>query len=251
MWVSSWANGIELVFAKGIEQSTRHGHGILAFAQSRGVGIERGGLDDLQRWHRKPTRDAQVLQRVVELGRLPSRHAAGAGGPPNQLLVGKVGNHEPEGGREQGNRPGAGELIDRCVHNLLCRTAQQCAAEQQQREQQRIQQQHKGREQKQRANPVRLDVSIKSERPQHLLAISKLHGRDGVGGLALIRIEVEERLRSKARGRSEQHRRKAPARGIVFGRRIVEEAAGGGNLVFKVCQLALQLLKVSLALRSG
>src|ERR1700733_7901079 len=66
--------------------------------------------------------------------------------------------------------------------------------------------------------------------------------RSGVG--LAVGAEIEIILLREAKRAGEERRRKALDSGVVFLDRVVEEAPRRRDLVFKVAQLALQLLKI-------
>src|SRR4051812_12368207 len=72
---------------------------------------------------------------------------------------------------------------------------------------------------------------------------SELHRRRSLD-LGPGRTEIEKFLAGEAERAGEQRRGHLLDAGIVLLHRIVEEAAAGGDLVFEVGELALQLLEV-------
>src|SRR5262245_21526988 len=80
---------------------------------------------------------------------------------------------------------------------------------------------------------------------------SKLHLRRLLEHLALLDADVEEILRCESERAREQHGGELLDAGVVFLRRVVEEATRGGDLVFDVGELGLQLLEVLAGLEIG
>src|SRR5437870_10606992 len=80
------------------------------------------------------------------------------------------------------------------------------------------------------------------------LYLLELHLRGLVELLALLGADVEELLRGEAERASEQHRGELLDAGVVLLHGIIEEAAGRGQLVLDVGELALQLLEVLIGL---
>ena len=131
-------HGLELVVAQRVEEATGDRHHIAALAQAGGVGVEGGRIDDLQRRHRQPARDAQILQDVVEPRRLRAGDAPGAGGAADQALVHEIGDGEPGKRRDHGKGPRARELADGAGNDLVQGAAEERAPDQQHGEQQRM-----------------------------------------------------------------------------------------------------------------
>src|SRR5258708_21286945 len=88
-----------------------------------------------------------------------------------------------------------------------------------------------------------IGCGCKARRPPWL----KLHLWRLRDGLALIP-EIEKLLRRKAERGREQRRRELRNAGIVFAYRIVKEAPRGGDLVFDIGELGLQLLEIRVRL---
>src|SRR3954447_17594680 len=83
------------------------------------------------------------------------------------------------------------------------------------------------------------------------MTMLKLHLRRLIENLALLDTDVEEFLLREAERAGEQYRRELLDPGIVFLHRVVEEAAGGGELVLDVAELSLELLEVRAGLEVG
>ena len=172
MWVSSCASTASSSSSrKRVDEAAGHSDDVLAFAQAGGVGVERRRLDDLQRRHRQPARDAQVLQHVVELGRLgcasrpwrrwPCRSGSGARNrrSTNQasaaiMAIGQERRELPQRRRPtiSSNVPPRNALqISRSENSRACSSA------------------HEPGQQQRRAQPVRLDVSVEAVGLEHRL----------------------------------------------------------------------------------
>src|SRR2546421_12650375 len=86
-----------------------------------------------------------------------------------------------------------------------------------------------------------------SMQPPAIVSCSELHLRHLTDDLTLA-AEIEEFLRREAERTGEQGGRKLLDAGVVFLDCVVEEAAGGGDLVLEIAQLGLQLLGIGVGL---
>src|SRR5262245_33879469 len=80
---------------------------------------------------------------------------------------------------------------------------------------------------------------------------SKLHLRRLLERLALLDANVKEILGCESKRARQQHRGELLDPGVVLLHRVIEEAAGGGDLVLQIRKLALQFAEVLAGLEVG
>lgn len=204
-------HGFKLVRVQCLQQPAGDRDDIVALAKAGRISVQARCFDDFQARHHDAAGDAQVLERVVELGRVLALYGFRSGRHADQGVVRKVGDCEPCDRKQRGEAPralvrGEGGLRDR-----LERPApfEKCSAQQIERELQDLQQHDKARQQERRPDAVGADMAVETVDLRHGgqspplskvidVSLLELDFRRGLDGSFLGLVEIEKVLRRKA-----------------------------------------------------